>query len=160
MTKLLVGFLVLWALGCNSLPPPASIRVDDTTPDVVANAIGVARDAWCAADVGWCPEISPFGEATVTVTRWREVGHGVGPGTTLEETGWTGPAGHEFAWAVEVAPEFATDLDMPGVLTHEFGHFAIEGHDPRSALMVAFHTDPIVPVVDEFARRDWLRGVH
>jgi hypothetical protein len=154
---------------CNSLPPPASIEVGPETPETVAAAIAQARDAWCVADVGWCPEIvSRGGEARVYVTDWDGVGHQLNESVTFEEGGWTGPAAHTSAWRVEVAPQFATELDLTWVLVHEFGHFAIggfcsdsklvkDGHVPSSLIMRAAQLDGRpAPEVDDPARRAWL----
>ena len=155
MKKLIPALLL--NLACNSLPPPAAITVNASTPDVVARSIVVARDAWCVADVGWCPEIVEWGGAEVVVTRWDGAGKPGGPGETLEETGWIGPAAHADAWRVEVVPEFVTDLDLPGVLAHEFGHFCLDGHVGASALMRPEHVDPIQPIVDAAAASAWRR---
>lgn len=143
-------------LACNSLPPPPAITVNSAMPDVVASAISTAREAWCAADVGWCPDLVSSGGADVMITDWRYVGHALGPGETVDETGWTGPAEHRDAWRIEVAPPFATQEDLPGILTHAFGHFCIDGHIADSALMRASTVGAIVPLVDEPARAAWL----
>lgn len=142
--------LALIALACNSLPPPPAITVRDNDDPIVVSAISVARDAWCNADVGWCPDLVSFGGAEVSIVPWDGVG-----GERIDGT-WYGAAGHEDAWNIEVDPAFMTDEELPGILTHEFGHFCIEGHNAKSALMTWFHTEAIVPVVDEQARESWL----
>lgn len=159
---------VVYLTGCNSLPPPGAINVKSDAPEVLAKSIALARDAWCAADVGWCPDLVTYGGADVVITTWAKDGHFAGPGETLEEAGWTGPAAHTSAWRVEVDPNFATDLDLPWVLVHEFGHFCINDFSPKSKLIVDAHvpTSAIMQaaqldgrpdaVVDEPARRAWL----
>lgn len=162
--------LVIYATGCNSLPPPAAINVESDASPVVAEAIAAAREAWCVADVGWCPDLVSFGGAEIEITRWDDAGHTLQAGETMEETGWTGPAAHTDAWRIEVAPEFATAEDLTWVLVHEFGHFCIndyssdtklvhDGHVPTSKIMRAAQLDgrPTAEV-DAPARRAWLQS--
>lgn len=147
----------MFAIACNSLPPPPAITVRSDAPDVVVSAISQARDAWCVADVGWCPDLVAFGGADIYIRTWNGAGHPAGPGETLEESGWEGPAGIQDAWEIQVPPQFATALDLPWILVHEFGHFCIQGHDSRSTIMSAQPEVRPEPVVDDFARSDWLR---
>lgn len=155
---MIVLTVLIFSLGCNSLPPPPAITLKSDASDVMTEAVWTARNAWCAADVGWCPEVVEFGGADIHIRSWSGAGHFAGPGDTLEEAGWKGPAGHEDAWSIEVPPEFATEEDLPWILTHEFGHFCIEGHVASSLIMSAQPTGRPEPVVDEPARRSWLQA--
>lgn len=149
--------IVVYASGCNSLPPPASIHLEADASEVLAEAVWTARDAWCAADVGWCPDVFPGGEARIYVTTWDGAGHELNPAAeSFEEAGWTGPAGNETAWEVKVPPPFATAQDLSWILVHEFGHFCIDGHT-REGIMQAAPAYRPEPVVDETARAAWLR---
>lgn len=109
--------------------PPATITLGAALPESVQIAAARARDAWCAAPVGWCPElVAEGGEGIIRVAHFK-----------LEAS--SDPKALKPAWQVEnridVAP-FAQDWtadELSGPMLHEFGHFGIEGHVEDSPLM-------------------------
>jgi hypothetical protein len=142
-TKLVALMLVCAA--CGSPPPPRTITVSEDLPLQVQAAAYIARDAWCASPVGWCPEIvTGFADAQIIVHRFT----GNNPGAKL----------HNDGARIEVQPD-AVDFDLSGAMTHEFGHFGIDGHVEDSELMhKEFASSLDIPVtVDPEAVGAWCK---
>lgn len=142
--------LVLVACGAEAPPPPATITVSPELPAAVREAAARARDGWCAAPVGWCPElVASGGEVEVRVEAF---GRACTEDTPVGVACWG--ALHVASGDILVAPVSWLDLDGP--LLHEFGHAGIRGHIDESALMRAeFMSDGVPTVVDAEAAAGW-----
>ncbi len=149
--KLAKWCLPLLLAACGGPPPPRTISVAPELPEQVQIAAAVARDAWCAAPVGWCPElVEGMGDAEIRVEPFPDAFDGI--------QGHVGAGAHNDGAFIAVAPAVIDGFtDLSGALTHEFGHFGIDGHVPTSALMHArFATAADVPtVVDVEASAEW-----
>lgn len=155
-THLLIP-LACWCLilgllfGCGA-PPPRTIQVSPELPEAVQVAAARARDAWCLAPVGWCPELTTEpGDAFIEVRAYR----GTSAGSRMR---------NNLGVAIQVQPDVAKwpADQITGAMTHEFGHFGIEDHVAKSALMRArFETSSDVPWdVDAEASDEWCAEQH
>jgi hypothetical protein len=139
---------------CNSLPPPETISVDPVLPpEVMAGAL-IARDAWCASPVGWCPEIGTGAAASAIVPdSW---GSEARPD---EEYGaWAHNDGAFIGLSREALSWGTVTAEMWGcALSHEFGHYVVRGHLDDPSLMRPVIVDPYAcsPVVDDATIAAW-----
>lgn len=161
LTRHVVVLLVLFTLmafgctGCAGAPaPPATIAIDSNLPQGVQAAAAEARDAWCAAPVGWCPEIvAGRGEAFVTAGHWSKETNGVDPGSIASNRG----NGTILLSETLLSAGYVDAEYWVGALTHELGHFGIDGHVASSPLMRANMETPreIPSTVDPPAAAEW-----
>jgi hypothetical protein len=147
----LVAVALVLMSGCGAAPPPRTIAASPDLPESVLIAASRARDAWCAAPVGWCPELVPdSGDAVITVGDYD------GSDATENASGGRndGSGSLEIAtWAVSIPLE-----DLVGIMTHEFGHFGIDGHvNHRGSLMYwRFEYSSDIPHdVDSWSSVEW-----
>lgn len=125
--------------------PPQTIEVADNLPSAIVDAAHQARNSWCAvSDVThWCPDIvENGGDAYISLHALpRKV------------------RAHNNGYRIEVDPDVLSSQawNLEGVLTHEFGHFGIEGEVPGSKLMVGQWPTPLdIPwIVDPEAVKAW-----
>lgn len=144
--RTLGGVAVVLFAACAG-PPPATIGVSTDLPEGIQVAAARARDAWCAAPVGWCPDIvSEGGEAHIEIHHFADERKGC----QMRNDG---------LGTIDVRPAIAdwSADDLTGAMTHEFGHFGIDGHVPSSALMHARFSSPgeIPWAVDTEASDAW-----
>jgi hypothetical protein len=127
--------------------PPKTISLG-SVPDSVREAAYVAAAAWCAVSdrTHWCPElVEAGGDARLTVGHFdAESGHA---------------AAHQTGDMIEVSPGVLDGWPLDGIMTHEFGHFGIDGHVRRSPLMHARfeHASDLPVVVDDLAVAEWCK---
>jgi len=152
-----LALLSLLVLACGSPIPPDTIGVNGMPEEIIEAAL-TAADAWCAADVGWCPEIvAGASDAPIVIGDFK------GQVRINEDGALEGLAAHNVACAyIEVAPlavELMTPEELAAVLMHELGHFGIKGHVPSSTLMRSRITlgAESPDHVDWPAAREWLR---
>jgi len=135
-----VGIMLL--NGCGAAPP-RTITVSPDLPEDVQVAAAVAADAWCSAPVGWCPElVAEGGESEIRIEAFK--------GHSAQARANNGGR------AIRVQPD-TIGFWLDGMMTHEFGHYGIDGHVPTSALMRAkFDLDTDIPTtVDAQAAGEW-----
>lgn len=151
MTRRLLALL----LGACSAPPlpPQTIAIDPQLPPGVVAAVHRARDAWCAAPVGWCPDIvAENGDAYIMAGHWAKETNGVDAGNIARNNG------HRVMLSETMLSAGYVDADYwVGAITHEFGHFGIDGHVASSPLMRADMEAPrqIPSTVDGPAAAEW-----
>jgi len=134
-------------VGC-AAAPPQTITLAPGLHESVAIAAARARDAWCAAPVDWCPElVDSGGDAQVIVQAFT----GQSWDSRMNNSGETIKVQ---ANIVEGGADYLT-----GAMVHEFGHFGIDGHVPRSPLMKArFDLGEDIPwTVDSLAAAEWCK---
>jgi Zn-dependent protease with chaperone function len=151
--KLATWYLpLILALGCDRLGPPEQIAIGDLPEDVQV-AAAAARDAWCAAEVGWCPELTEDSGAPIEIGHWD----------TEVSGGEPGAYGHNDNGAyIEISRNWldsgtATVHGLTVVLIHEMGHWGNQGH-AREGIMKAEHPhgpESVEPVVDAAAQALW-----
>lgn len=131
-----------------------TIAVDRSLPPGVHEAVARARDAWCAAPVGWCPEIvADNGEAFIVAGHWSKETNGIDPGSIASNRG----DGTVLLSQTMLSAGYVDAGYWTGALTHEFGHFGIAKHVERSPLMRAELEGPreVPTVVDAAAAAEW-----
>jgi hypothetical protein len=139
--------------GCGTWPdPPRAITVSPNLPDAVLLGVVQARDAWCAAPVGWCPElVESGGDSDIVVAHFA--------GEVTEEGSGVAAYNHNGVRIFVSQNAVDSGEKLGGALAHEFGHFGIAGHVEASPLMRA-ETDylgDVEPRVDAFAAMQWCR---
>lgn len=135
--RTLGGIAVVLFAACAEPPPPRTISLSSELPDKVLAAAAAARDAWCAAPVGWCPELvyDQPGDSRIRVHDFRGEIRPDADGDGVFEQGYG--AHNDRGALIEVAPyaaEFSQE-ELNATLMHEFGHYGISGHVQASALM-------------------------
>jgi hypothetical protein len=157
--RILCGIAVVLSAACAEPPPPRTISLSSSLPDNVLIGAERARAAWCAAPVGWCPELvyDVMGDSELRV-------HSFSGEVEPDGDSYRGIGAHNDRGAmIDVAPYAATlsaDV-MAATLMHEFGHYGIKGHVPASALMrreLNFFV-AIPDHVDAEASDEWCRQV-
>jgi hypothetical protein len=146
--------LLLGACGGPAMAPPHTIMLDPRLPSGVIDAAHRARDAWCAAPVGWCPEfVTERGDAFITEGHWSKETNGVDPGSIASNRG----NGVVLLSETMLSAGYVDTDYWAGALTHEFGHFGIDGHVASSPMMRADMRTPreIPSVVDAAAAAEW-----
>jgi hypothetical protein len=156
MSKSLL-LVAVFAMACGAAPPK-TIEVSTELPAGVQLATAIARDAWCAvADrTHWCPElVEAGGDASIVVREYP----GACTDDTPEGTNCSGGRNHDGV-AIYISPLVSEEPGekLAGVVTHEFGHFGIDGHIARSELMRWFFPggpETIPATVDSSAVAGW-----
>lgn len=143
-------FLVL-ACACGVPAPPRTISVSPELPEHILIGVATARDAWCSAPVGWCPELVDYGgESIVAVEHFEVEG---------KDSSGLKPRMNNVNGYIQISPVIANDPTWPwsGMCTHEFGHYGIPAHLSKSPLMKAAFglNDPVPIVVDSVAASAW-----
>lgn len=130
-------FALALLAACAEPPPPRTISLSSALPDTVLVAASAARDAWCAAPVGWCPELvyDVMGDSELRIHDFRGEMRPDADGDGVFEQGYG--AHNDRGAVIEVAPYAAErgQAELTAMLMHEFGHYGISGHVPASALM-------------------------
>lgn len=143
---------VLFLDGC-APQPPRTIAVSPSLPDGVHEAAQRAASAWCdvSNQTHWCPDIvDSDGDSEVRPDDW--------PGACESDSAPDEPCNgmHNYRGIYIGVSPMVRDWDADKLtiqLTHEFGHYGIDGHVKRSLLMRA--VNPASAAVDSPALAAW-----